>query len=114
MQTVAKFPKLHIVKTRPKRPEMSAFTTAFGERLQSLREDTIYERSDVARECGVKTDTVRQWEVGRAVMPAVYWPIVCEMLYIDPWQLLTGRSRRSYPDLPAHLRNPEKARLVRL
>ena len=108
MQELAKPPKLYIVKTIAKKPNAEAFTVAFGERLQSLREDTIYKRPDVARRCGVKPDTVRQWEDGRAVMPAIHWPIVCEMLYIDPWQLLTGRSRREYPDLPAHLRNPAK------
>ena len=108
MQIFAENPKLCIVKTMPKKPNAEAFTLAIGERLQSLREDTIYSRSDVARRCGVKPDTVRQWETGRAVMPAIHWATVCDMLYIDPWQLLTGRTRREYPDMPIRLRNPSK------
>jgi len=98
---------LYIVKKKPKALDSAAFTLIFGERLQDAREETIYSRKDVADACGVTKDTVRQWEDGRACMPARYMVIVCEMLYIDPWRLLTGRGRRApLRDLPPHLRNP--------
>ncbi len=108
MQQATKRPKLYLVSTGPKKPNAAAFTTVFGERLQDYREQTIYERIHIARACGVTKDNVRQWETGRAVMPAMHWQTVCEMLYIQPWQLLTGRPRREYPDLPAHLRRKTK------
>lgn len=100
--------KLFVVKPAIRKPSKQAFTSRFAKRLKDAREDTIYERADIARACGVTKDTVRQWEDGRAVMPAAYWVTVCEMLYIDPWQLLTGRRRADLPDLPPHLRNPNR------
>ena len=99
---------LYIVTTDPKTPDKAAFTAIIGERLEDARGETRYERSDIARACGVDKNTVRMREEGRAVMTAVYWEVVCNMLYIDPWRLLTGRSRRKeVTDLPAHLRNPQ-------
>ena len=73
----------------------------------------IKSNREVANEIGVPKETVRNWERGLAVMPAVYWAPVCEMLYLCPWELLTGSCRRSLmPDLPAHLRkvNPRARR----
>ena len=97
---------LYIVKPKPKKPMKSGFEKIFGTRLENARTRTIYKRIDVAKKCKVPYETVRSWERGLAVMPAVYWESVCEMLYIDPWEFLTGSSRRSLmPDLPAHLRN---------
>ncbi len=104
---MAKTFRLYLVKTKPKKPAKPGFEKIFGVRLQNARTRTIYKRIDVAKKCDTPEETVRSWERGLAVMPAVYWASVCEMLYIDPWELLTGSSRRSLmPDLPAHLRNP--------
>ncbi len=97
--------KLYLVKPKPKKPAKDGFDVIFGERLKVARLRTIYEREDVAKKIGVPYETVRSWERGLAVMPAVYWAAVCEMLYIDPWELLVGASRRTLmPDLPPHLR----------
>lgn len=109
MRRVAKKATLYVVSTKQKPPAKSGFTRTFGERLQAAREDTIYERADIARACGVTKDTVRQWETGRAVTPAVYWVTICEMLYVDIWQLLTGRPRGPVSPMPIHLRRANKA-----
>ena len=98
---------LYLVRSEPQTPEKPGFTKIFGQRLYDGRKRTLYSRKAVAKKCGVPKETVRSWERGMAVMPAAYWVVVCEMLYIDPWELLTGSARRSLmPDLPAHLRNP--------
>lgn len=108
MRRMAREATLFIVKNEPSVAENQSFTIVFGERLRAFREDTLYSRSDVARVCGITKDNVRQWEDGRAVMPARFWVPVCEMLHIDPWQLLTGRPQPPVPDLPAALRNPNR------
>ena len=98
---------LYLVKPKPKKPTKPGFDKIFGVRFQNARTRTLYYRIDIAKKCDIPEETVRNWERGLAVMPAVYWVTVCEMLYIDPWELLTGSARRSLmPDLPAHLRNP--------
>ncbi len=96
---------LHIVNTQPNKPSKEGFDAIVGARLKAARIRTIFERIDVANKIGVPKETIRNWERGLAVMPAAYWAPVCEMLYIDPWELLVGASRRSLmPDLPPHLR----------
>ncbi len=108
---MAKKFRLYLVKTkpekseRPEKPEKPGFDGIFGERLKTARKRTIYKRIEVADEIGVPKETVRNWERGLAVMPAVYWAPVCEMLYLCPWELMTGACRRTLmPDLPVHLR----------
>ena len=97
--------KLYLVNTKPQKPAKEGFDAIVGGRLKNARIRSIYERIDVANEIGVPKETVRNWERGLAVMPAVYWVPICEMLYIDPWELLVGASRRTLmPDLPPHLR----------
>ena len=102
---MAKTFKLYLVKTKPKKPAKEGFDAIVGDRLETARKRSIFERIDVANKIGVPKETVRNWERGLAVMPAAYWAPVCEMLYIDPWELLVGASRRTLmPDLPPHLR----------
>ena len=105
LQIVDKTSILHIVNTKLEKPSKDGFDAIVGDRLKTARIRTIFERIDVANKIGVPKETVRNWERGLAVMPAVYWAPVCEMLYIDPWELLVGASRRTLmPDLPSHLR----------
>ncbi len=107
---MAKTLKLYLVKTKLKKPEKEGFDAIVGGRLKIARIRSIYERIDVANKIGVPKETIRNWERGLAVMPAVYWAPVCEMLYIDPWELLVGASRRTLmPDLPPHLRRQTTA-----
>ena len=72
--------KLYLVKQVLQKPDKEGFDTIVGGRLKNARIRSIYERIDVANKIGVPKETIRNWERGLAVIPAVYWAAVCEML----------------------------------
>lgn len=113
MRNVDKKSILRLVKNVPQRPDKDAFKVAFAKRLKEAREDTIFSQADVAKAIGMSANSYSKYEIGDSVLPAAFWVPVCEKLYIDPWQLLTGRPRHKTPDIPAHLRNPSRLKARR-
>lgn len=109
MHSVDKKSTLYIVKTDPKRPDKDAFKRVFAERLKQAREDTIFSQADVGKAIGMSGNSYSKYEQGDTMLQPAYWAAVCEKLYIDPWQLLTGRPLHKVPSIPAHHRSTAKA-----
>ncbi len=99
---------LYIVKTEPIAPDKEAFKSVFAARLKDAREDTIFSQGHVGAVIGKSATDYSKYERGLWFLPAAFWEPVCEKLYIDPWQLLTGRPLGKTPSLPAHLRNKKR------
>ena len=100
--------RLYLVKTDPIPPDKEAFKSIFAARLKDAREDTIYSQGQVGAVIGKSSADYSKYERGLWFLPAAYWEPVCEKLYIDPWQLLTGRPMGKTPSLPARLRNKKR------
>ena len=111
MHSVDKFSTLSLVKTTPKkpvRPDKDAFKEIFAQRLFDARDDTIFSQADVGACIDMSGNSYGKYEQADSMLPVAYWVPVCEKLYIDPWQLLTGRPRGVLPEIPPHLRNQQK------
>ena len=61
---------------------------AFGRKLAELRLAKGWSQSQLAREAGVKVDTIQKWEIGRSLPMFLPMLAICRALGCDPMGFL--------------------------
>ncbi|EBV2340232.1 hypothetical protein DN300_20350 [Salmonella enterica subsp. enterica serovar Potsdam] len=73
-----------------------------GSRLRLARENLGLTEADVARELGIYSDCISDWECGTTEPPASAIIPLANALKCDPLWLLTGNATHQFPATPDH------------